>query len=129
MKDFAQTNFNLENKLVQKGVLDLKAFWQYLEDRYFKVSENKNLDPFLSLFHLLSKHSEMEIYEKKEFKDPTKLTKLCEEISQESTKQGKIMKNDNYLFLFSIFTWLLDITCCFLFFILFIVINNYLLFY
>ena len=89
MKDFSSTNFNLESKLIQKGILDLKAFWQFIDDKYFKFKENLNVDPVNSLIQLLIKQSELPVFDKKELKDNQVLNKFYEELSQEGFKTGK----------------------------------------
>ena len=89
MKDFSSTNFNLESKLIQKGILDLKAFWQFIDDKYFKFKENLNVDPVNSLIQLLIKQSELPFFDKKELKDNQVLNKFYEELSQEGFKTGK----------------------------------------
>jgi len=89
MKDFSSTNFNLESKLIQKGILDLKAFWQFIDDKYFKFKENLNVDPVNSLIQLLIKQSELPFFDKKDLKDNQVLNKFYEELSQEGFKTGK----------------------------------------
>lgn len=90
MKDFYSGNFNLESRLVQKGVLDLKAFWQFIDDKYFRDPEGKSLDPVNHITQILIKNSELPIVEKKDLKDPHNSPKFVEELRMETVKISKI---------------------------------------
>lgn len=91
MKDLSTTKFNIESRLVQKGVLDLKGFWQFLEDKYFKPPENKNIDLLSQLKILLIKNSELPFCERKDPKESISLSKFYEEIYQEGLKTSKFI--------------------------------------
>lgn len=89
MKDFNSSNLNLENKIIQKGVLDLKVFWQYTDEKYFRTNETESWDLFSRLKYLFYKNSELTLLEKREGKDPFAVVKFMEEIHLAGLKHGK----------------------------------------
>lgn len=89
MKDFNSSNLNLENKIIQKGVLDLKIFWQYINEKYFRTNENDSWELFSKLKYFFYKNAELSSLEKREGKDPFAVVKFIEEIQLVGLKHGK----------------------------------------
>lgn len=82
MKDFKPTSYNLETRLNGKGPLDLKAFWQYIEEKYFKLPENIYVDVISHISQLINKQAELPFVEKKDSKEFANLIKNMEESYQ-----------------------------------------------
>jgi len=113
MKDFSTTIFNLESRLVQKGIIDLKGFWQFVDEKYFKLDEKNNLDLLTTLNRIILKQSELPFPIKldgRESKETqTNIIKYYEELHQEGFKTGK--------FIFLICFYIKILTFTFLFYI------------
>ena len=89
MKDFYLGNFNLESKLIQKGVLDLKAFWQFIEDKYFKYPEHNSTDTVHHIQQVLLRSSELPVADRKELKDVAASPRFMEELRQDALRTSK----------------------------------------
>lgn len=70
MKDFNSSNLNLENKIIQKGVLDLKIFWQYINEKYFRTNENDSWELFSKLKYFFLQKCRTEFIRKKRRERP-----------------------------------------------------------
>lgn len=53
---------NIDTRLLQKGPLDFKVYWNYVEDRYFNQAESTNSGLLLSkIFELEEKGKKMKL--------------------------------------------------------------------
>lgn len=89
MKDFYYSNYNLEARLIQKGMLDLKAFWQFIEEKHFKPPEHKNINLVSQINQILIKISEHSLLDKRDAKEGQNLVKFYEELHQDPARLSK----------------------------------------
>ena len=75
MKDYYNQGINTESKLLQKGVLDLKSFWTFVNEKFFKPEVSPNI-----IFQNLAKTSELPAQECKESKEQFLAIKSISEI-------------------------------------------------